>query len=364
MEITVYEDADAFAAAAAAWDELVLASPRPCPFQLSGWLLARWREGDARLRVALAATSDGPVAGLPLAIRRGVLRYGVLPTPGEDVILRAEGVPPGAVDDLLAAGGRGLAYFEHSGMRAESPLRSLGYPFRRPAPTDELFAVSLPAGWTATYETQFSPKARSNHARCLRRLGEVGEVELDLVREPERVEAALHHCFRLHRLRWSGRGGDSSSFASEHGRAWNLAAARALAAAGVVRLALLRLDGIPIAFAYNLLLGPTLWGHRQSFDPRFAKHSPGLLAVMGSIELAAAEGATRVELMTGEHGYKRQLATDVTPLSWAVLAPRGAFGPAAAAQRYGRFLLLRRLRGGRILTHARRARALFVHAAP
>ena len=61
----------------------------------------------------------------------------------------------------------------------------------------------------------------------------------------------------------------------------------------------LRLDGRPIAFAYNLALEGTMHCYRLAFDPELYRFSPGLVNRFDALEYAFADGATRIEFLGG-----------------------------------------------------------------
>ena len=84
------------------------------------------------------------------------------------------------------------------------------------------------------------------------------------------LEPALEEAFRLHEARWRDRP-EASGFATPAGRRFHRAALRALAAAGVPRIVLLRLDGHAIACNYFMRLGGRMYFHELAFDPAFAQ---------------------------------------------------------------------------------------------
>ena len=76
----------------------------------------------------------------------------------------------------------------------------------------------------------------------------------------------------------------------------------------------LRLDGRPIAFAYNFALEGTMHCYRLAFDPELYRFSPGLVNRFDALEYAFADGATRIEFLGGLERYKVELTDRTEPL--------------------------------------------------
>jgi len=93
--------------------------------------------------------------------------------------------------------------------------------------------------------------------------------------------------------------------------------------AGMFRAALLRVDGVPAAFSFDIDTGALIYAIANSYDPRFAKHSPGKLLYWRNLVAAMARGATRVDWGAGDSGYKRVIgATEGAPIrDWLLLRP-------------------------------------------
>jgi CelD/BcsL family acetyltransferase involved in cellulose biosynthesis len=73
----------------------------------------------------------------------------------------------------------------------------------------------------------------------------------------------------------------------------------------------------------------------MAFDPSFGRLSPGAITTLDAIEIAAAEGAKRVEFLGGAERYKIELADHLEPL-YQGFGLAGTFrGKAAVAGRVG-----------------------------
>ena len=93
--------------------------------------------------------------------------------------------------------------------------------------------------------------------------------------------------------------------------------------AGMFRAALLRVDGVPAAFSFDIDTGSLIYAIANSDDPRFAKHSPGKLLYWRNLVAAMARGATAVDWGAGDSGYKQVIGAAVgAPIrDWLLLRP-------------------------------------------
>jgi CelD/BcsL family acetyltransferase involved in cellulose biosynthesis len=173
--------------------------------------------------------------------------------------------------------------------------------------------LDVSAGWESVSAVRIQAKNRREFQRVRRRLASAGAVEVAVARTSEELLAALHEGFRVHALRWNGRF-DGSDFGTEEGRRFEAAALARLAAVGVPRIVTLKLDGRAIAFNYYFALEGRLVGHHTAFDPSFSRFAPGLLNMLDTIEVAAADGLTTIEFLGGGERFKTELADRSEPL--------------------------------------------------
>lgn len=113
----------------------------------------------------------------------------------------------------------------------------------------------------------------------------------------------LDGLFDLHGARWEARG-ETGVLANESVRAFHRQVA-----AGFLRRGWLRLYGVTLGEAlagmfYGFARGRTTWFYLGGFDPRWARFSPGKLALAHAIERAIAEGCDTFDFLRGREPYK------------------------------------------------------------
>jgi len=349
---------DELAGLAAGWNALVRGMPRPSPFLLHGWLLEWWRQhgGSRTLAVHVARREGRLVGAVPLCVRS---RYGLRVTEfvgGTAAPLADLMVAPGE-DPAVAAG---LA--ERIGRTGGDFADLFGLPggcrLARALPADSLTVLErieapvldLRSGW----EQRLSSRTRRERARRRRRLEGLGRVRLSVARTPDELAATVEDAFRLHALRWQGRH-PGPEFSTAAGRAFHRAALRRLAEDDVPRLVTLTVGGRPVAFSLHLLLERTVYGVSMGFDPELARLSPGTEALLCALQLAAEEGAERVEFLGAADPYKQALTDRLEPLHQAIGVASTPRGRVAAE------LLVAGVRARRRLRRSETARRIYAH---
>lgn len=122
-------------------------------------------------------------------------------------------------------------------------------------------------------------------------------------------------------------GRDAKFTRGGHGAFWRAAAADPVLA-GMFRAALLTVNGRPAAFSFDLDAGELKYAIANSYDPEFAKHSPGKLLYYRNLVDALDRGISRVDWGAGDSGYKRTIGAAAGPAirDWLLIRP----GPIAA----------------------------------
>jgi CelD/BcsL family acetyltransferase involved in cellulose biosynthesis len=105
---------------------------------------------------------------------------------------------------------------------------------------------------------------------------------------------------------------DAKFLAPHHRRIWEAAAADA-ALREMMWGSILTVGGVPAAFAFDLDCGATRYCIANSYDPAFAKHSPGRVLAYRSFEHLAARGVTLLDWGSGDPGYKKMMGAEPGP---------------------------------------------------
>jgi len=280
----------------AAWRRLAAGAAEPNPFFEPEFVLA-CAEGLGPRRVSLAVVADGEdwVACLPI---QATGRWGRLParwrvtwrhtycflgTP----LVDADRLRPGieALVELLRAPGADICALEWIG--ADGPIfaalqsslvargiRSLEY--------ERFERAALRRRVEPTYlQESLRPKRRKELTRIGRRLEkEIGPVEIeDLGGAPEAYEEFL----TLEASGWKGGGGTALASKPEHAELFRRVCT-AFAQSGRLQLLALRAGGRTGAMQCNLRSGDTFFSFKVAHDEELARHSPGVLLELRSIE--------------------------------------------------------------------------------
>lgn len=160
------------------------------------------------------------------------------------------------------------------------------------------------------------------------RLSAEGEVAVRNVRDPAEIGAALEAFLDLEARSWKGGGGTALL---SHGR--DAAFARRLiadlSARGEASVALLTLDGRPIATQVLLYCGRFAYTWKTSFDAEFARFSPGMLLVDRIVtELIDGDGVDLVDSCALSGGFMGQLLAGRKLMRDLVLSARHKRSPA------------------------------------
>lgn len=129
----------------------------------------------------------------------------------------------------------------------------------------------------------------------------------------------------IERLSWivaRTDGRDAKFTATGHGAFWR-AAAEDIELARMLHAALLYVDGQPAAFSFDINAGALKYAIANSYDPAFAKHSPGKLLYYRNLVAAMAAGIARVDWGAGDSGYKSVIGATKGPAirDWLLLRP-------------------------------------------
>ena len=174
--------------------------------------------------------------------------------------------------------------------------------------------ISLEGPWE-DYEQRLSRNRRKSVRRSLRRLEETGTVSLHVEDGSSGLDSLLEEAFRLEASGWKGRRGTAISSRPETRRFYT-DIARWAAEKGWLRLALLRLDGTPMAFDLSLERGSVRYSLKAGFDAEFARFGPGAVLLHQLLREAHSAGIERFELLGPEDEFKLDWADNTSERAW------------------------------------------------
>ncbi len=150
-----------------------------------------------------------------------------------------------------------------------------------------------------TFRSGLPSRKTSKYRRFRRRLDEQGQVTIEAVDGGERLEELLQEGLKVEAAGLEGRRGEAILDRPETTRFYSEVAEWA-AARGWLRLSFLRLDGMPIAFAYGLEHDGVYWDLKLGFDPGYARFGPGVLLMEERIRHAFTTPLKRFEFLGGD----------------------------------------------------------------
>jgi CelD/BcsL family acetyltransferase involved in cellulose biosynthesis len=315
FETRVTREFDETFALGGEWDGLLAGSRADTVFLLSGWLRA-WHEtlGRGADLVIPQVRRDGRlVAAAAFQLRDGTLEFaGKGPSDYSDVVVSSELEPAVAsrlVSALLHAARRSAPGFRRASLshiqRGESLMPAVVFD-----PSCGLFAteercVPAPAMDMAAVEDALKKTSLRRQERALERQGTLTN---ETVRDAQRILPQLDEFFEQHVRRWQPTQWPSL-FRADDQRAFYRRFTERLDASGVLRFTALRLDGRLIAAHYGFHYAGRFTLYKPSYEPEFAKSSPGQVLLKHLFEVARDEKADEFDFTVGNETYKSRFAT-------------------------------------------------------
>jgi CelD/BcsL family acetyltransferase involved in cellulose biosynthesis len=163
------------------------------------------------------------------------------------------------------------------------------------------------------YERGLSKSMVKTLRRRRRRLEELGELTVEVVRSGPEVETRLEEGLQLEHAGWKGRKG--TSIASDPMvRDFYRRIALAAAEGGRLSLAFLRLESRVIAFHLDLVDRGVVFGLKGTYAEDLAALSPSRVLRHERIKQAFDEGMQRYEFLGADEPYKSEWANATTTL--------------------------------------------------
>lgn len=141
---------------------------------------------------------------------------------------------------------------------------------------------------------------RRNLRRQRKKLGQHGAITLTLAREGQALEVAFAEFLRLETSGWKGRAGRGSAILL-HPRLFRFYSALKdyFSAGEGCQVALLKLDGKPVAAQFSLISGGSLYLQKIAYDEAWSAEAPGNLLLYDVLEHCCAGGhISRLSLVT------------------------------------------------------------------
>jgi CelD/BcsL family acetyltransferase involved in cellulose biosynthesis len=329
------------------------------PFVRPGWVSAWWRSFGRGGLWAITVRNDGRLTGIVPFVCEGAVLHS--PTNSETSFFgfvvegreSAERLASALLSyrvrrwdiSFMDPGDWGFRYLQREARSRQ--LRTINRSISRSPYLDTT------NDWD-TFEASVDTKLRSEVRRRRRRLGEQGDLSLEIAQGPEHLDSLLEEGFRVERSGWKGEYGTAIDSDPRTSRFYR-DVARWAAERGWLLLAFLRLDGRPIAFDLCLEADGVHYLLKTGFDHEYKSAAPGVLLRAMMLERAFAGPVDRYEFLGTVEGANNRWKLDWTDqchdrLRFSAFAPSFAGKAESWAMRYGIPLAVRsRASLGRIL---------------
>lgn len=160
----------------------------------------------------------------------------------------------------------------------------------------------LPGDWE-TFLSGLSKHDRHELRRKLRNLGAAGDVRFDVFHSAEDIAARMDRFLELMRISRD----DKDEFLTPAMEGYFHEVTATYAELGLMRLAVLALDGREAAMILYFESDTTLFLYNSGYDPEFARLAVGLLSKAMALQDAIERGKRTFDFLRGEEEYKRHL---------------------------------------------------------
>jgi len=308
------------------WDALLAASAADTPFLTRAWLDAWWTAyGDRRQPFIVLARREGTLVGvLPLQIGnvrwRGGLNLRAIRLLGDgthdsdylDFIVRRGDEEAVLVEfwSWLHSGASTVRYaVAHlNEIPGSSPsaatLRRLAQ--RHGTLLDETrvgcVIAPLPDSYEA-YVASLKPRMRTKVRSLRRNLEEAHGATVVRCDDEASLAPTLESLFRLHGMRWAGRG-EAGVFGTPEKRRFYQAMARSLQARGWLDLTTLLAGGVPVAHQLCIRYKGTAYLLQEGYDPAWEDRGVGNVLRAMTLERMIQEGVRAYDFLAGVTSHK------------------------------------------------------------
>jgi hypothetical protein len=155
------------------------------------------------------------------------------------------------------------------------------------------------------------------------RLAGEGAVAVENIRDPVRIGAAFEAFLGLEAASWKGRGG-TALLSNRRDAEFARRLVSELAGAGQASVAVLTLDGRPVATQVILYCGRIAYTWKTSFDPAYGRFSPGALLIDRlAIDLIEGGEADLIDSCADADGFMGGLLAGRKPMADMIFSASG-----------------------------------------
>lgn len=170
---------------------------------------------------------------------------------------------------------------------------------------------------------------RKEIGRGRRRLGELGELRLQIASTPAELPGALADLLAIEALGWKGEGGTAMASDPAAERFYRAVATWA-AETRRLRLAVLRVDERPVAAELDILDGDVLYALKMGVAPEYRRTGPGHILMWMLLERVGPEdGVRRYEMLGEDDPYKMRWTDRTREMTEMSVFPRSPGGALA-----------------------------------
>jgi len=323
LSVEVVSDPDSFIDMEPLWSDLLEKSGIESPFLTHQWVRTWWESfgNGNKLHILLVKEHEEVIAIAPLMLTRRTM-YGLpvrclefianVHTPRFDFIVsRRTGDVYRAIWSVLSTQEKFWDVLLLCQVLSDSNTLE---EFRRFAGQDGMSCgrwisadspyLPLREGWE-DYFKQINSKHRSNLSRRLRRLSEIGKVEMERISSVDQLEGALEEGFRIEGAAWKDQIATSIQ-SHPNSRLFYTRLADRFAQMGWFQLNFLTVAGRRIAFHYSLRYADKVYLLKPGYDPQFARFSPVNLLCFLFLQDAFRNGLTEFDFLGEEDEWKLQ----------------------------------------------------------
>jgi CelD/BcsL family acetyltransferase involved in cellulose biosynthesis len=165
--------------------------------------------------------------------------------------------------------------------------------------------IDLSGAWQA-YHDGLPSRVRNIVRRAHRALGRLGRLEFEFTKpQPDAVPSLLQQAFEVEMQSWKGRLG-SAVLQRRDMHDFFVHYALAAAARGELLIALLRLDGAPIAMQIANVGRNAYWQLKIGYDDRHSKYLPGLQLLLETIRWSFEHELDSYEFLGSREPWTRE----------------------------------------------------------